>query len=247
MTLFLTSDPVDRPGTIPRQVSCPLKTENGFADRLRCSLPDPVRILFVETAPDDFERNDSYMEYMREAFSLSGFQVAAIDVCDHRKTDHDPGDYDLVILGGGHVPTQNAFFREIALKERLKGYRGVVMGISAGTMNCAETVYAQPELAGEAVDPAYRKFLTGLGLTDINICPHYQMLKDSILDGMRLFDDITYADSRGRRFLALPDGSYVLIRDGKAEVWGEAWQIADGKLTAFCGRDESRSVPSSIY
>ena len=126
-------------------------------------------------------------------------------------------------------------------------FDGIIIGISAGTMNAADTVYAQPELAGEAVDPAYRKFLTGLGLTDINICPHYQMLKDSILDGMRLFDDITYADSRGRRFLALPDGSYVLIRDGKAEVWGEAWQIADGKLTAFCGRDESRSVPSSIY
>jgi dipeptidase E len=154
---------------------------------------------------------------------------------------------DVILLAGGHVPTQNAFFRALGLRSLLAAYPGVIVGVSAGSMNAADTVYAQAELAGEAVDPAYRKFLTGLGLTDINICPHYQMLKDSILDGMRLFDDITYADSRGRRFLALPDGSYVLIRDGKAEVWGEAWQIADGKLTAFCGRDESRSVPSSIY
>ena len=45
----------------------------------------------------------------------------------------------------------------------------------------------------------------------------------------------------GARFKVLDVGT------AEAEVWGEAWQIADGKLTAFCGRDESRSVPSSIY
>lgn len=240
MTLFLTSDPVDRPGTIPRQVSCPLKTENGFADRLRRSLPDPVRILFVEAAPDDFERNDSYMEYMREAFSLSGFQVAAIDVCDHRKTDHDPGDYDLVILGGGHVPTQNAFFREIALKERLKGYRGVVMGISAGTMNCAETVYAQPELPGEAVDPAYSRFIPGLGLTRINVLPHWQMVRNEVLDGLRLSEDITLPDSTGRRFYCLVDGSYILVENDVSTLYGLGYLAENGVITEICKAEKSR-------
>ena len=234
MTLFLTSDPVDRPGTIPRQVSCPLKTENGFAERLRSYLPDPVRILFVEAAPDDFERNDSYMEYMREAFSLSGFQVAAIDVCDHRKTDHDPGDYDLVILGGGHVPTQNAFFREIALKERLKGYRGVVMGISAGTMNCARIVYAQPELPGEATDTDYERFIPGLGLTEYNLLPHYNAVKNDILDGMRLIEDIAFADSIGHTFYAITDGSYLLQTEDMSEIRGEAYMIRDGEIRQIC-------------
>ena len=47
---------------------------------------------------------------------------------------------DLLILAGGHVPTQNRFFQDIALRERLAGFDGVVMGISAGTMNCEELV-----------------------------------------------------------------------------------------------------------
>jgi len=31
-------------------------------------------------------------------------------------------------------------------------------------MNCADTVYAQPEEPGEAVDPDYQRFIPGLGL-----------------------------------------------------------------------------------
>ena len=243
MILFLTSSPF-------LGFLMPFNDENEFILRLRRDTTGGRCALFVTSDPEDVPFTEKFAQAVQNSLFRAGIDFPRYRILDGRnkeKTEELVEEADFIILAGGHVPTQNAFFQEIGLKECMKKYRGVVMGISAGTMNCARLVYAQPELAGEAVDPAYRKFLIGLGLTDINICPHYQMLKDSILDGMRLFDDITYADSRGRRFLALPDGSYVLIRDGKAEVWGEAWQIADGKLTAFCGRDESRSVRSSIY
>ena len=38
------------------------------------------------------------------------------------------------------VPTQNAFFHKIRLPELLRDYGGVVLGISAGSMNMAATV-----------------------------------------------------------------------------------------------------------
>ena len=41
-------------------------------------------------------------------------------------------------------------------------------------MNSADIVYSQPEEEGEAVDPAYQRFLTGLNLTKTNLLPHYQ-------------------------------------------------------------------------
>lgn len=88
------------------------------------------------------------------------------------------------------------------------------MGISAGSMNCADMVYAQPELEGEAADPSYERFIVGLGLTERNILPHYQMVKDYTLDGLRLMEEITYPDSAGREFYALEDGSYILCADG---------------------------------
>ena len=77
------------------------------------------------------------------------------------------------------------------------------MGISAGSMNLADMAYIQPEEEGEGVDPDFVRFAPGLGLTDVNVLPHYQKCKDDILDGLRLFEDITYPDSRGNTFFAL--------------------------------------------
>jgi len=138
-----------------------------------------------------------------------------------------------VILAGGHVPTQNRFFEAIGLRGLMRRYAGVVLGISAGSMNSAETVYAQPEEEGEAVDAGYARFLPGLGLTKTMILPHYQALRDGVLDGLRVMEDIAYPDSVGKKFYALADGSYLLIRDGKEEMRGETYLIQDGVLSPF--------------
>ena len=55
-------------------------------------------------------------------------------------------------------------------------------------------------------------------------------MKNDILDGMRLFEDIACADSYGRTFYAITDGSYLLQTDERAEIRGEAHMIHDGKI-----------------
>ena len=75
---------------------------------------------------------------------------------------------------------------------------------SAGSMNCADIVYAGPEFEGEAVDPLYERWITGLGITNINVFPHFQSLKDEYLDGLRLIEDISLL--RLARFMWLTTG-----------------------------------------
>jgi dipeptidase E len=224
MICFLTSSPCfsDNPA---------LTTDNGFAAHIISVLPTPCRGLFICSSPDDPEKTDLFSGHMKHTFSLSGLEFVSYTVLDSRNEQDAAAliaQADFIILAGGHVPTQNRFFRKIGLRKLLEGYNGVIMGISAGTMNSADVVYAQPEMPGEATDPDYEKFLPGLGLTDIMICPHYQMVKDDILDGLRLFEDITYTDSVGRQFYALPDGSYLYIKDGVQKLYGEAYLIKDG-------------------
>lgn len=226
MTLFLTSSPcvigADR---------AILNPANGFLDRIREALPPWPRLLFVCSDPGDHHGSCAFGNDMVDAFREAGIRFASFHVLDG--TNADQAEYlvkhsDFIILSGGHVPTQNRFFHEIGLGRLLVRYRGVIMGISAGSMNCAGLVYAQPEEDGESLDPGYARFLPGLGLTHVNILPHYQQVKDCILDGVRLFEDITFPDSMGHTFYALVDGSYLMRSEKGAAFFGEIYRLENG-------------------
>lgn len=210
-----------------------LNPANGFIDRLRESLPSDCRTLFICSDPYSRELTCRFGADMAYAFANAGMPFRSFTVLDGRNA-HDAGKLihssDFLILAGGHVPTQNAFFRDIGLRELLAGFNGTILGISAGSMNAADTVYAQPEMPGESVDPGYQKYLPGLGLTHVNILPHYQKVKDDILDGRRLYEDITFGDSMGRTFYALPDGSYVLSDGTQSMLCGKSYRLRNGIL-----------------
>ena len=232
MTVFLTSSPCIYGA--PRAIVNP---ENSFANNLRRCLPKKIRLLFITSAPDDYAFTDRVAWEMRTCFAEDGFYIPEISILD-RRNQKDARmliwKSDFIILAGGHVPTQNAFFQDIGLRELLKGYQGVILGISAGTMNAADRVYVQPEEPGESV-PEFPRYAKGLALTKINILPHYQMVKDNYLDGRRLFEDITYADSWGECFYVFVDGTYLMIENGKTTLWGEAYRLADGKMEQISG------------
>lgn len=232
MKCFLSSSP-----TLEDRIN----PANGFLARFREAVSQNANVLFICSDPDGYERTDFHGGCLRACFENSGFRFGNFRILDHRNHT-EAGELvsgaDLIILAGGHVPTQNAFFREIGLRPLLEGFRGTILGISAGTMNSAETVYAHPELEGEAVDPAFQRFLPGLGLTRQMVLPHYQMIKDDVLDGIRVFEDIAYPDSMGRKFLCLTDGSFIFSENGCEHLHGEAYLIRNGVLKKISSVDD---------
>lgn len=227
MVAFLSSSPCIYGA--PRAI---LNPENSFEANLRRVLPQHPKCLFIASAPDDPAFTDRVAEEMAACFYEAGFGFSELYKLDRRNQQEAQlliWKSDFIILSGGHVPTQNAFFQEIGLRELLKNYQGVVLGISAGTMNAADRVYIQPEEPGESV-PEFRRFGEGLGITNVNVLPHYQMVKDKYLDGRRLFEDLTFVDSFGECFHVFPDGTYLLVENGKTTLYGEAYRIADGKM-----------------
>lgn len=244
MIAYLTSSPsgayrADAPGPLP------INSANGLLDSLQQHWPDNARVLTISADPAAYHINDSIETWYHSLFPLSGLSFSELRTCDYRDEGavHDLKEYDVIILSGGHVPTQNAFFHKIGLREALKGFDGILISISAGTMNCAETVYAQPEMPGESCDPHYQRYLSGLGLTNLMILPHYQAVKDDILDNKRLFEDITYSDSHGHDFYAIPDGSYVLLQNGVQYICGKCRHIRDGKLQLICEDGQRLLMP----
>lgn len=232
MRLYLTSSPTgDLDG---KYIPEGLDNRNGFLDDLRSVWRDNSRCLMITAFPDDYDACDEMRSFFENAVRRSALSISCFDIWDGRTVNTDREllhSYDVVFLGGGHVPTQNAFFRKLGLRDKIQSFDGIIIGISAGTMNCADTVYAEPELPGEAVDPYYERFIQGLGLTDTNVLPHHQLVRDNYLDGMKLFEDIVFNDSYGRRIISIPDGSYIVEENGWSEIRGEYWVISDGNMS----------------
>ncbi len=227
--IFLTSSPC-----IPGIEEARLNPANGFVSRIRKALPHRPKVLTVASSPADHAAAVYHAGQIEHAFTAAQIPFGAHCVLDYENAEDAAwliSQADFIILSGGHVPTQNRFFAEIGLRELLMEFDGVLMGISAGSMNSADTVYAHPEEEGEAIDPDYERWLPGLGLTELQILPHYNMVKDVVLDGLRVFEDIAYPDSRGNCFLVLPDGSYAHLKDGQTNIYGQAWWLHDCEMT----------------
>ena len=224
--LFLTSSPFVGKGL-------PFNSENEFTSRMQRAVQKYNKALFITASPDDEEETDAFAYGIKYTAEISGMTFESYNVLG-RRNQNDASklvkESDFIVLGGGHVPTQKKFFDEIGLKELLNDFEGVIFGISAGSMNSATEVYAQPELEGESVNPDYIRFFPGLGLTNTQLLPHYQYTKDILLDGKKLFEDITYSDSVGHEFIAIPDGSYLYSEDGKEEIMGKYFVIRNGMI-----------------
>ncbi len=226
MTVFLTSSPsLDHTER--------LSNANGFVDEMRRCCPGRRRGLFIAAYPFWSEFTDSFGYGMRASLEMEGIEFESYDILDGRN-EYLAGDLvkrsDLIILSGGHVPTQNEFFRRIRLSSLLRGHEGVVMGISAGSMNAATVVYSSPEEEGESVDPAYISFYPGLDLTSMNMIPHYNEEKDNLLDGRPLFDDIISKDSLGHEFYIFVDGTYYYRDEEREEIRGECYRLKNCHL-----------------
>ena len=237
MILFLTSSPsgaLDKPNDDRL-----LDFKNGFVSNLKQFWKEDMNALIISASPYDYDSNDEMTSFFKDCFNNSGLPLNDLCLLDERYNDISIHDFDLIILGGGHLPTQIDYFYKIQLKEQFVDYDGIVLGISAGSMNCADIVYAQPEIQGESIDPNYKRFVHGLNLTKINVLPHYQMVKNNILDGQRLYEDITYLDSYGNEFIVLNDGSYIIQMNDKAYIFGETYKLSNGILEKICNDDEN--------
>ncbi len=250
MTLFLTGSPT-------RFGEPSFTTDNGFLDQVKSALEEVTgpgrkpRVLLVSAAPDDKGFTDSVKKGMSECIHRSGIKTASIVMLERSNAPRARElvkKADWIVMCGGHVPTQNKFIHEIGLKELLKGFDGVIMGCSAGSMNCAEDVYSHPEEPGEATDPHYKRWLKGLGLTDINLIPHFEQVRYAKVDGLRLFEDIAFPDSWGHRFYTFRDGGYVIQKTGHpAELRGEAFEITRGAMRRVSEENKTYSFMNVVF
>ena len=239
MIIYLTSSPT---GSLDdSKIVEGLDPDNEFILNLERDIKDQARILLISASPDDAAGNSEMGEFFADAFFEAGFNLAEFTVMDRQNNlpSSEILSYDVIILGGGHIPTQMDFFYEIDLKETLSEYTGVLIGISAGSMALAKVIYALPEYEDEFFNLFYTRFIPGLALTDYQIIPHFNMNQDYIFEDVPLYD-VVRADSCYWDFIILTDGSYLRIEGEKKEVYGESYLATNGEILPLAKNGECK-------
>lgn len=217
--------------------------QNHILDNIKKYVKKYDNFLFVASNENNNEETDIYANVTFESFNLT-LPFKNYNILDSRNEDKIEElleNADLIFLCGGHVPTQNSFFNNINLREKIRNTEALIIGGSAGAMNMADIVYCPPEIEGEAMDPNFKKIYKGLGLTSINIFPHYDEIKDDLVDGIHVLNEIIIPDSYKYDIYALNNGSYILI-DDKNYLYGEAYLIKDGKIEMINEEDEVKII-----
>ncbi len=221
-----------------------LMKDNGFLDKIKSELDSSINCVFVPSNPFQILKTNANSMRYQKAFERSGFNIRRWDILPslqiNRRRDLISKS-NLIILSGGHVPTENRYFHAINLAKSLRNYSGLIIGISAGSMNSAENVYAQPEKSGEATSKRYKKFLKGLGLTDISVIPHYDKIIGEKIDGLRIIQDITLPDSIDRKFYAIDDTSFIVADERKS--YGNCYLIENGRIIKVCTTNQISELP----
>lgn len=87
---------------------------------------------------------------------------------------------------------------------------------------------------GDAIDPEFSRYRPGLGLTDLNIIPHYNSNRHQMLDGMRFYEDVIAPDTFQTKLYLLTDGSFFEQTDRQAPIgYGEIDLFQNGMITPY--------------
>lgn len=213
----------------------PMDNSNGIVDQIKSSLQNNKKIVFVASDINKPHENVlGYANILFDSMRLVGIdfdEYCVLDGESQEKASDYINDASLVFLCGGDTYDQYGFFHAIDLKELLGSYQGLVIGQSAGALNMAANVFNSPEEQEES-EPV---FFDGLGLTNINIEPHFVYDSSNFDESEKYQRDAIIQESFNRPIYGQCNGSHIFISDDNtATVYGETYLIHNGNIECIC-------------
>lgn len=184
---------------------------NGFNEQqikyLSIDLKTCKSILFV---PGDYDK-EKYIIYKDKI--IGWFEN--IDIIFKEKhlvsLDGELKCYDAIFLMGGNPINQIEIINKINLKNIINKAK-VVIGVSAGAINLSKEAIYFNDYSKKV------EMYDGLGLTDINVYPHFDITNEYFVEEVKMV-------SRLKSLIALPNNSFIKIDDKQNEFIGDSFKV----------------------
>lgn len=197
---------------------------NGFTDtfivEFRRYLVSSRSFVFVASDFRMREKTRRYCDHFLALLRMKGIAFDEVFIVDYGVSPAESSarirSADVVWLAGGPTLTQIAHIREYDLGEALRGRDGITIGMSAGSINMARRVVLARDVNDGVTETTVYE---GIGLTDVNVEPHWNEADAEHREDVRQAARITPIH-------ALHDDAFIVERDGEMEVFG-TYEVLD--------------------
>lgn len=164
------------------------------------------------------EKTDKYFRIFLDMFEEAGIHFEEAYVVDGRMSAAEAQkavvEADVVWLSGGDTPAQFACFQKYGLVKVLQEHEGVIIGMSAGSINMART-----SICTLSCGHRKQEIYSGLGCVDISVEPHFvrENVSDELIELSKVY--IIYG---------LCDDALIVCSGETIEFYGEVYKLSQG-------------------
>lgn len=166
------------------------------------------------------EKTDKYFRFFLNMFEESDIHFVEAYVIDGRMSAAEAqkkvAEADVIWLSGGDTPTQFRYFQEYGLDTVIKQHNGVIIGMSAGSINMAKT-----SICTLSCGHFKQEIYDGLACVDISVEPHF--IRDKVSNELV---DL----SKEYTIYGLCDDSFIVSSGTAVELYGEIYKLSHGNI-----------------
>lgn len=198
---------------------------NGFnhivAEVLQKKITQRNRFAFIASEFEKIpEKTDHYFKLFLNMFEEKNIHFQEAYVVDGRMTAQEAQTKvetaDVVWLSGGDTPTQFVYLQKYGLDTVIKQHNGVIIGMSAGSINLASTAICTLSCGHDK-----QLIYEGLGCVDISVESHFirSEVSDELLELSQKY--VIYG---------LCDNSIIVCEKENIEFYGEIYRIQNRSI-----------------
>jgi dipeptidase E len=184
--------------------------------------PEETKVCFIPTASYEHhpEGDAWYVKADKQRLSELGFKIITeVDLRKENKKslDNKLKDFDVIFVGGGNTFYLLKYVRESGFNEALKHFlkrRGVYIGASAGSIVVGPDILTAKWGPYGDENTVELKNLSGIGLVDFIVVPHYTIDQKQTIEGNVIKEKISSP------IIAITDKQAVLVENGRMEFVG---------------------------